>query len=124
MSNLVLVYGSLRQGFGNNIVLGSSKKVGECTVNGYKMFSYGPFPFIQHGDGCIVGEVYEVNAGVMEALDHLEGYPSFYDREQVTTDYGDAWVYFIDSEDDGHEQVQSGDWKQYTSKRTKHGAYR
>jgi gamma-glutamylcyclotransferase (GGCT)/AIG2-like uncharacterized protein YtfP len=113
--NKVAVYGSLRQGFGNNRWLADSKYLTtEVTSPDYEMYSLGGFPFIMpDGKTAITIEVYEVDEQVMNRLDQLEGYPTFYDRKQIETTQGDAWIYFMYSRYRGAELVESGDWKEF-----------
>jgi len=80
------------------------------------MYSYGSFPFLHKDTNGrpIKIELYKVDERGMERLDMLEGYPSFYDREKVSTPYGDAWIYFLKDEDcDFYTEVTSGDWKRF-----------
>lgn len=110
--DLVAVYGSLRKGLGNHQVLGNSQHIGNTRLSGFYMHSFGAYPYITHGSGTITAEVYAVESEqVAQSLDWLEGYPEFYDREQVQTEYGMAWVYFIDNENNNmHPLVPDGDW--------------
>ena len=114
---LVAVYGSLRAGMGNHRVLGTSQKVGSCRIEGYTMRSLGAYPYIHRGEGEITVEVYEVNALTSARLDGLEGYPSFYDREQIDTPFGAAWIYFIERREHTAPLVESGDWVQFYQQR-------
>lgn len=112
----VLVYGSLRKGFGNHYLLENSRFLGEVkTGPHYTMYSFGGFPALSlNGDTTIVGEVYEVDEETMARLDRLEGYPNFYDRVLIPTEYGEAWMYFIhDIDREALPVVESGDWKEY-----------
>lgn len=81
----VFVYGSLKRGFGNHVVLGDSPMLGEAMTASpsWQMLDLGAFPAVVQGQGHIHGEVYEVNEDVFQSLDYLEGYPSFYDRHEV-----------------------------------------
>lgn len=85
-TKLVFVYGSLKKGLHNHSVLGNSTLKGKGdTLEKFTMVSLGSFPGI-HKDiktSVIVGEVYEVTDDVARDLDMLEGYPSFYDREDT-----------------------------------------
>lgn len=109
----VAVYGSLRQGMGNHRVLGDSPLLGQARVSGFEMFSLGGFPFVRHGEGDITIEVYEVNEHTSMRVDMLEGYPLFYNREQIDTPYGQAWIYFIDRQETTSPPVTHGDWVAY-----------
>jgi len=94
---LVAVYGSLKQGYGNHRLLETSEfKGGTQTKPEYTMYSMGGFPCItEEGGTSIEIEVYEVEDSVFSRLDQLEGYPTFYNRKEIETEWGDAWVYYI-----------------------------
>lgn len=116
----VAVYGSLRKGLGNHRVLGESKMIGTQWIPDYEMFSLGSYPGIRSGDSHILVEVYEVSDETLRRLDTLEGYngndaTNFYDREEVSTDYGKALIYTLQ----GHRYksqpiVESGDWTKHS----------
>lgn len=112
MSHLVFVYGSLRQGMGNHRVLGDAEFLGNATIEGWAMVSLGAYPAIYRCDGLsVIGEVYRCDDLTFARLDLLEGYPSFYNRSQVATAWGDAWVYhFEGSKVKGLPAVVGGDW--------------
>lgn len=124
MDKLVAVYGSLRKGFGNHPVLGSSEFVEETTLTGnYRMVSLGGFPGVlpttEEKATPIVVEVYHVTqAEDARRLDALEGYRgpdsehNFYDRQEVTLDNGMvAEIYLLDEEGYGQcTPVETGDW--------------
>lgn len=108
----VAVYGSLRQGMGNHRLLENSKFLGKDKLDGFIMYSLGGFPCIRTvfpEGNTITVEVYEVDDATFERLDRLEGYPSFYDRKKVGTQYGEAWIYTIEREK-SRPVVESGDW--------------
>ena len=118
--NKVAVYGSLREGLHNHSVLGDSELLGTDELEGFSMYSLGSFPYVRpvdEADKKIKVEVYEVNADTARRLDMLEGYrgdnTSFYDRKEVETAHGDAWIYFIDEDPSGSPEVENGDWKEY-----------
>lgn len=94
---LVAVYGSLKQGYRNHALLGGSEFKGvDGTSAEFSMYSMGGFPCItEGGDTSIHVEVYEVEDEVFSRLDRLEGYPSFYNRKEIDTMYGKAWIYYI-----------------------------
>lgn len=105
----VAVYGSLRQRMGNHRLLTTSKYLGTTVVDGWDLYDLGAFPAITPGELPLTVEVYEVDDVVFASLDRLEGYPSFYDRKLISTEYGDAWVYYFHSAPNA-PQVPSGDW--------------
>lgn len=129
MTLRVMVYGSLRQGMGNDIHRFAQHCNAEMIKKGLakikaNMFSLGGFPYIsfpkeEEGAGFAVGEVYEIFTNqdrMLEALDRLEGYPTFYDRKEVDTEHGKAWVYFFHEDRQGVPQVEDGDWVKYKTK--------
>ena len=118
----VAVYGSLRKGLGNHRVLGDSKLIGKEWVPNYEMFSLGSFPGIRNGEGSIFVEVYKVDSDTLERLDMLEGYHSkdsvnnFYDKEEVSTKFGDALIYTLQGERYKRSPiVSSGNWKAHSA---------
>lgn len=115
----VAVYGSLREGLGNHRVIQGAKKIGTTRVQGFDMYSMSAFPFVTHGTGEITVEVYEVpDLRYAQGLDGLEGYPSFYDREVIETEFGEAWLYFIDGNNlELYEPVPDGDWVEFLQAR-------
>lgn len=117
----VFVYGTLRHGFGNHRLLLESNYLGNHkTEPEYNMVSLGAYPAVlPNGITSIVGEVYEVNDEVFQRLDQLEGYPSLYDRMEINTNWGPAWMYFMNDQDLQRfrsrpaDVVQSGDWRKF-----------
>lgn len=93
----VVVYGTLKQGFGNHRLLANSKYLGVHTIpDGYTMYSLGGFPaIVEGGDRPVVAEVYEVDRETLIRLDGLEGHPNWYCRKTIPTQYGEADVYVM-----------------------------
>lgn len=111
---LVCVYGTLRAGCSNHRLLEGSEFLGSVSVDGWAMYSMGGFPALVPAVGlAISGEVYRVTEAVMKTLDRLEGYPGWYDRTEVPTEFGDAWIYHFTDQAAvvGRRLIQSGDWK-------------
>lgn len=116
---LVAVYGTLRKGWGNHRLLDNEY----CTYLGttrtepsYKMVSLGAFPgVIEGGDKSITIEVYSVNSKKVEQqLDWLEGFPSFYQKAQLMTEWGTATMYVLSEEHYGSRTIiTDGDWSEY-----------
>lgn len=122
---LYAVYGTLRKGFGNHRLLNNDfcKLLGtEITAPEFKMVSLGGFPgLIPGGKQSVTIEVYEVNSKEVEqSLDWLEGYPSFYQKMTINTQWGKANVYILSEEKYGRLPiVESGDWIEYTNSKIK-----
>lgn len=115
MANLVAVYGSLRAGLHNHVVLGDAPYVSMGEISGFTMYSLGAYPALTRGEGTSVVELYDV--ACMDDLDSLEGFPTYYTRKQVKVDTPDgakmAWVYYMKRELMSNPVVESGDWKKY-----------
>lgn len=116
----VFVYGSLMKDFWNQDLLSKSEFLGKATTHqNMKMISMGAFPALipTNKQNTIFGEVYCVDSQTMTNLDHLEGFPKFYNRKKVivNTSQGEveAWVYFIDNDRYlfGREEVVYNCWR-------------
>lgn len=118
----VAVYGSLRPTMNNNTLLDESKHI--CTISAivpYEMYDLGYYPALRpalHDKECrVVFDIYEVTQEVFEALDRLERYPLYYDRDVVTLLNEDVWLYYLPEEnmlwDKEHPCVVGGDWVHY-----------
>src|SRR6185312_6726547 len=119
--HLVFTYGSLKQGYWNNLILQHGGALfwdyGK-TIPSYVMYD-GPFPKVGDvreiprtylADSCrpgrVAGEVYLVNDATLADLDRLEGVPNHYRRDEtwIETEAGDvikAGIYIIQR----HERV-------------------
>ena len=107
----VAVYGTLREGFGNHRLLAGSEFIGKTKTEPIFTMYGSAIPWIvAGGNTAITVEVYEVDEVTMRNLDRLEGYPYYYDRKEVSTEFGDAWIYF--REEPGKDEIPSGDWAQ------------
>lgn len=115
----VAVYGSLRAGLGNHVLLEDSKRLEDTTLTcNQVMVSLGGFPGLIKGEQLeektSVLEVYSVDDETFHRLDCLEGNGRFYTRELTKLDDGtEAWVYFLGEDYLGNKEVDSGDWKEY-----------
>ena len=109
----VAVYGTLKQGHGNHRLLSLSKFLGITeTEEEWSMLHLGGFPGLIEGSSAVHIEVYEVNDETFSRLDMLEGYPSFYNRREIETKFGTAWVYYLDSPYNYHDRpvIEHGCW--------------
>jgi gamma-glutamylaminecyclotransferase len=86
----IFVYGTLKRGFYNSYLLNTSLYIGKAkTVEPiFTMRRIANFPAVfANGSSFIHGEVYEVNDGVLDNLDHLENHPNWYKRQNVIIEY-------------------------------------
>lgn len=104
---LVAVYGTLKRGFGNNRVMGTSKFIGTGkTANEYPMRCDAiPYVYPRKGEGHqVVVEVFMADKFTLEGpIDRLEGHPSVYNRRKTYIEMENgmtiqAWLYFYPHE--------------------------
>lgn len=114
----VAVYGTLRKDFWNHqrISKQNHNYLGKCTLSleNHIMTDSGRIPVLRAytlNDQCCVAaknialvdvEVYEIEN--LDPLDQLEGYPYGYNRKLVPTTFGDAWIYFMDANEEARSQ--------------------
>jgi len=88
MVKRLFVYGTLKQGYGNNILLCGAKFIGPAISHKkYVLFNCG-FPVAvtlseEHPMLPIIGEVYEVGEQHIKSCDQLEGHPNWYRRDEI-----------------------------------------
>ncbi len=105
---LVAVYGTLKRGYGNNLLLSNAHFISEGkTERQYPMVVHGsglPFLVEKPGIGFNVDvEMYLVSKEELARLDMLEGHPDWYQRRKrgVITPEGEVllpYIYFAPSE--------------------------
>ncbi len=120
--NKVFVYGSLLSGLGNHGLLSSSKMLGKTkSPANFQMVDIGWFPGVIKAENgiAITGEVYEVDDITLARLNRLEGYNStdpdsgLYNRDEIDTEFGKAFIYIYNDHYGHGHLVESGDWKTY-----------
>ena len=111
----VFVYGTLLAGEGNHRLLANATLVGEAhTTPAFELRDLGYFPGLVKGGACsVTGEVYEVDAATLAALDRLEGHPRFYRRVRIALDDGtNVETYLLTPEQvEGRPVIPSGNWR-------------
>lgn len=74
---LVFVYGTLKRGGENHALLANQRFLGTArTTSGYRLYGLDGYPGLledPQGPGEVSGEVWEVDASALRALDELEG---------------------------------------------------
>lgn len=111
----VFVYGTLLAGEGNHRLLATATLVGEArTEPAFELRDLGHFPgLVKRGACSVTGEVYEVDAATLAALDRLEGHPRFYRRVCIALDDGtNVETYLLTPEQvEGRPVIPSGNWR-------------
>jgi len=110
--NRVFVYGTLKRGQRNDHYLSAAEFVGHfITEPVYSMFDFDDYPAVcPQGRHAISGEVYHVSDDQFRLLDELEWYPEFYQRIEIPTDFGAAWMYIVRHELCLGRQLIAGVW--------------
>jgi len=119
-TNRVAVYGTLKQGYGNNMrYLRDARFLGGGTTETkYPLVVEGlPYLLSEAGVGHnVLVDVFKVTDEVFADLDILEGHPNWYVRQRVPIKMDDGrvlkcWVYFNDTNDfrgaEHHESYES-----------------
>ncbi len=84
----IFVYGTLKRGFCNHMLLENAKFLGEATTKGcYPLIApkvWYPYLIDAPGEGKRVkGELYEVDLPTLKKIDRLEEYPRYYTRKTI-----------------------------------------
>lgn len=113
---LLFVYGSLKRGMANHPQLQQAVWVGCARLEGLALYDLGPFPMViacSEPGSAIEGELYQVNAALLERLDRFEGAPRLYQRELHRLSSGEAvWVYVGRAQQVRHvKRLSSGCWQ-------------
>ncbi|WP_426747458.1 gamma-glutamylcyclotransferase family protein [Myxococcus faecalis] len=120
-STRVFVYGTLLSGEPNHRLLRGARLIGPArTPPRFTLHDYGHFPALASGGNHVVeGEVYEVDALMLAALDRLESHPSFYRRTPITLDdVGRVEAYLLPKERlAGRPIIESGCWRRHLKER-------
>jgi len=140
---LIGVYGSLRKGFGNNVLLNHKRvKFVDTIAIEYsgEMISLGGFPGLvpdKDKRSVIIIEVYDIgntndpenreSRYILKSLDSLEGFNgkigphNFYNRIPIETNLGQVHIYELASERTtlGSTVVEGGDWVEFVAERSK-----
>lgn len=124
-SNLVFVYGSLKEGFHNHHLLSDRNSSlylfdGE-TQDKFTLLDLGTYPGVTlKPTSKIQGEIYNVSPECFSQLDNLEGYPDYYSRKKVKVISSkdssiafEAWMYYLDGQQEEYFQtpITSGNWE-------------
>lgn len=110
--NRVFVYGTLKRGQRNFHYLEEAQFVGEFTTEAaYSIYLIDDYPAVcLDGGQAVQGEVYLVDDVQLRSLDRLEWYPEYYQRIEIETDYGLAWIYIVKYELCHGRPLLPGSW--------------
>ncbi|MHC4960127.1 MAG: gamma-glutamylcyclotransferase family protein [Planctomycetota bacterium] len=110
----VFVYGLLRRGQSMAHMMARARFVGETEIDGFDLYHLGEFPGLVHGEGKVLGEVYELDSGEelakLDAAERIDSNPPLYRRESVDALGSPTWIYVYARPTEGHLRIQSGDW--------------
>lgn len=112
--HLVFVYGTLLRGERNHARLAGARYLGPArTRPRYALYHLGHYPGMTGGAGAVEGELYEVDAPLLAALDAFEGVPHLYRRSPVALDGGGpAEGYLLTrAQVAGRPRLPSGSWR-------------
>lgn len=114
-ATLVFTYGTLLSGERNHRLLRTARFAGAAaTLPRYELRDLGAFPaLVRGGTRAIAGELYDVDAPTLFALDQLEGHPTFYRRARIRLASGTiADTYLLRRDQvDGRPIIESNNWR-------------
>lgn len=122
-TNIVAVYGTLREGLTNHQFITGCKRIGLGWLTGFRMYNLGEYPGVipTHDEsGRIRVEWYDVPDDVLAELDRLEEFnpeapqSSLYLRKRVFSPYGQGWIYIYNQPLSSAPYMEAGDWERYT----------
>jgi len=112
---LLFVYGSLR---GGHPIMGDAEQVDIGKAFDFTLFDLGSFPaMIPKEKGCVVGEIWNVEAGQMEMVDQFEGTGYYRQRIPVFVKGRKkpvyCWAYIFRYRPSGFNVETFPDWHRY-----------
>jgi len=120
---IIFVYGTLLSKLERSYVLDGSEFIGEAIVGGAKLYDLGYYPGIKHGDGAVVGELYNVDDKTLKILDTIEGFDSndlnnsLYHRSEIKiilpTITAKVFAYFYNLPVVESMLIDDGDYRQF-----------
>ncbi|MDP1932324.1 MAG: gamma-glutamylcyclotransferase family protein [Gammaproteobacteria bacterium] len=114
---LVAVYGTLKRGMSNHMLLDGAPYLGADTLKFITLYDLGEYPaaLLEPSDGVMV-EVFKVSSTQIDALDRFEecdvlnSDAGLYKRCSCQTHYGDAWIYIYNRPVNRVRRLDSGSW--------------
>jgi gamma-glutamylcyclotransferase (GGCT)/AIG2-like uncharacterized protein YtfP len=109
------VYGTLLEGEpGHALLEGAVARGPAKTAAAFDLYDLGPYPALVAGGGvAVAGEVYEVTARSLAAIDIHEEVPRLFKRATIELEDGRlAQAYVLDRDQvRGRRRIRSGDWR-------------
>jgi gamma-glutamylcyclotransferase (GGCT)/AIG2-like uncharacterized protein YtfP len=112
----VCVYGTLRQGQRLNYAIRDGRLIEQVELSGFEMYTNSSYPWITHGEGKIVAEVWEVNEDQLGLCDQIE-LGAGYNKEEIEVDTEEGKIkcviYVYEHRQhlvDNHPRIESGDF--------------
>jgi len=91
----LFVYGSLKRAGTHHDELGAAVWIGEVrTAPLYRLAAFGPYPALVVGNTAVTGELYDLAADALPALDAFEG-PGYRRALVKLADDSEAEAYFL-----------------------------
>jgi gamma-glutamylcyclotransferase (GGCT)/AIG2-like uncharacterized protein YtfP len=113
--SVLFVYGSLLMGEVNHAQLTGARKLADALTEArFELVDLGPYPaLVRGGATSVAGELYEVTARLLAALDAFEGHPDLYRRERIRlADGREVGAYLYDAERaQPYPRIASGRWR-------------
>lgn len=111
----VFVYGTLLSGEAAHRLLAEATLLGEArTEPSFELVDLGRYPAIVAGGAtAVAGELYEVDAATLAALDHYEDHPRLFRRREIRlAGGGEAWAYLLSGDRArSRPRIPGGDWR-------------
>lgn len=117
-------YGTLMKGQSRSFIMRSlnGKKLIDTEIKGFRLYANDDHPTVRKENGhSVLGEVWEFDLEkekVLDQLDMIEGYPDYYDREEITINGEYIWVYIMTDMAFQQQQnmgkiypLEGGNWK-------------
>ena len=112
---VLFVYGTLLSSEPSHGFLDGARALGDAkTTPEYHLFDLGPYPaLVAGGSTAVVGELYDVSARVLAAIDVHEEVPILFKRMRIALEDGtQAETYMLDADQTrGRRRIRSGDWR-------------
>jgi gamma-glutamylaminecyclotransferase len=112
---VLFVYGTLLSGEPSHALLDGARALGAATTEpAFHLFDLGPYPaLVAGGTSAVAGELYEVTAQALAAIDVHEEVPRLFHRSCIAlADGAQAEAYLLDADQvRGRRRIRSGEWR-------------